>query len=41
MVMTSGMVNITVTNPGTSGTGMYGSGGTLPATSSAVTFTIN
>ena len=41
MIAASGTVNITVTNPGTPGTGMYGSGGTLPATSTPVTFTIN
>lgn len=41
MIAASGTVNVTVTNPGTPGTGMYGSGGTLPATSSPVMFTIN
>lgn len=38
-VMSSGTVHVTVTNPGTSG-GMYG-GGTQPATSAPVDFTIN
>ena len=40
-VATAGQVNITVTNPGTTGTGAYGSGGTLPETSAPMTFTIN
>jgi hypothetical protein len=34
-------VQVTVTNPGTSGTGAYGSGGTLAETSAAVSLTIN
>ena len=41
MVTTAGTVQVTVTNPGTPGTGQYGSGGTLPETSSPQTFTIN
>lgn len=41
MIATSGNVQVTVTNPATTGNGMYGSGGTLAATSSPVTFTIN
>lgn len=41
MITTSGTVQVTVTNPATAGNGMYGSGGTLAATSSPVTFTIN
>ncbi len=41
MIATSGTVQVTVTNPGTSGTGMYGSGGTLAETSSPMSFTIN
>ncbi|MFZ0731124.1 MAG: IPT/TIG domain-containing protein [Candidatus Sulfotelmatobacter sp.] len=41
MIATSGAVQITVTNPGTPGTGMYGSGGTLAETSAPMTFTIN
>lgn len=40
-VANSGSVQVTVTNPGTQGTGMYGSGGTLPETSTPMTFTIN
>ncbi len=38
-ISASGTVQITVTNPGTSG-GIYG-GGTLPETSAPMTFTIN
>jgi hypothetical protein len=38
-VMNSGTVHVTVTNPGTPG-GMYG-GGTQPATSAPVDFTVN
>lgn len=41
MIANSGTASITVTNPATSGTGMYGNGGTTAETSSAVTFTIN
>ena len=40
-IATSGTVQVTVTNPGTSGTGLYGSGGTLPETSNNMAFTIN
>ena len=40
-IMTSGTVQITVTNPATAGTGIYGSGATLAATSSPMDFTIN
>jgi hypothetical protein len=40
-VATSGTVTVTVTNPATPGTGMYGSGGTLAATSSPMNFTVN
>ena len=40
-IMTAGTVTVTVTNPGTAGTGLYGGGGTLPETSSPMTFTIN
>jgi IPT/TIG domain len=40
-VATSTTVSITVTNPATSGTGMYGSGGTLAETSSPMSFAIN
>lgn len=38
-IATAGMVNVSVTNPGTPG-GQYG-GGTLPANSNNMTFTIN
>ena len=38
-IMNSGDVPVTVTNPGVSG-GVYG-GGTLPATSAPMTFTVN
>ena len=34
-------VPITVTNPATSGTGIYGNGATLAETSSAMNFTVN
>jgi hypothetical protein len=34
-------VPITVTNPATAGTGIYGSGGTLAETSSPMNFTVN
>jgi hypothetical protein len=40
-VATAGVVPVTVTNPGTTGTGAYGSGGTLSETSAAMNFTIN
>ena len=40
-ITTSGTVAITVTNPATAGTGIYGSGATLAETSSAMNFTIN
>lgn len=38
---TPATVAITVTNPGTSGTGIYNTGATLAETSSAVNFTVN
>ena len=41
LIANSGTVQVTVTNPATSGTGMYGSGGTLAETSSPMSFTIN
>ncbi len=41
MIANSGTVKITVTNPATSGTGLYGTGGTLAETSPAMDFTIN
>jgi hypothetical protein len=40
-IATSGTVSITVTNPATVGTGLYGGGGTLAETSSPTNFTIN
>jgi len=40
-VATAGTAAVTVTNPATMGTGMYGSGGTLAETSSPMSFTIN
>jgi len=40
-IATSGAVSVTVTNPGTPGTGLYGSGGTLAETSNPMTFTVN
>jgi len=40
-IATSGAVSVTVTNPGTPGTGLYGSGGTLAETSMPMTFTVN
>jgi hypothetical protein len=40
-IATAGTVSVTVTNPGTPGTGMYGSGGTSPATSKPMGFMIN
>jgi hypothetical protein len=39
-IATAGTVKVSVTNPGTSGTGPYGSGGTMAATSATVDFTI-
>jgi hypothetical protein len=41
MIANSGKVQITVTNPATAGTGMYGTGATLAETSMPMTFTIN
>ena len=40
-IMSATKVQITVTNPGTPGTGMYGGGGTAAATSTPMAFTIN
>lgn len=40
MIASSGTVQVTVTNPGTTGTGLYGSGGTMAETSSPMNFTI-
>ena len=41
MIAASGTVQVTVTNPGTPGSGIYGTGATLAETSPAVDFTIN
>lgn len=41
MIANEGTVQITVTNPAVAGTGIYGTGGTAAATSTATTFTIN
>lgn len=41
MIATPATVQITVTNPGTPGTGLYGGGGTLAETSASMSFTIN
>jgi IPT/TIG domain len=40
-VASAGMVQVSVTNPGTTGGGPYGGGGTQAATSNSMTFTIN
>lgn len=40
-ITAAGTVPVTVTNSGTAGTGQYGSGGTLPETSSPMNFTVN
>ena len=40
-IATSGTISITVTNPGTAGTGLYGSGGTVAETSSPMSFMVN
>jgi len=40
-ITTAGTVQVTVTNPATQGTGIYGSGGTLAETTSVVDFTVN
>jgi hypothetical protein len=40
-ITAAGTVSVTVTNPGTAGTGMYGSGGTMAETSNSMSFTIN
>jgi hypothetical protein len=39
-IASSGSVQVTVTNPGTAGTGPYGGGGTMAETSAPMTFTI-
>ncbi|MFZ0805387.1 MAG: hypothetical protein WAN03_04360 [Candidatus Sulfotelmatobacter sp.] len=41
MITSAGTAMVTVTNPAITGTGMYGSGGTLAETSSPMSFTIN
>jgi len=41
MIANSGNAQITVTNPATAGTGMYGTGGTLAQTSTPMNFAIN
>jgi hypothetical protein len=41
MIAAPATVQITVTNPATTGTGPYGMGGALAETSKAVTFTVN
>jgi len=41
MIENSGTVQVTVTNPGNPGTGIYGTGATQAETSSSVSFTIN
>jgi hypothetical protein len=41
MIASPATVQITVTNPGTPGTGLYGGGGTLAETSAPMSFTIN
>jgi hypothetical protein len=41
LTMTAETVSVTVTNPGTPGMGIYGSGGTSPETSAPVSFSIN
>ncbi len=41
MIAASGTDQVTVTNPGTTGSGIYGTGATLAETSTAVGFTIN
>ena len=40
-IAASGTISITVTNPATAGTGIYGTGATMAATSSPMDFTIN
>ena len=40
-IAAAGIVTVTVTNPGTSGTGIYGTGATLPETSTPMDFMVN
>jgi hypothetical protein len=39
-ISTAGPITVTVTNPGTPGTGIYGSGATVPETSTPMEFTV-
>ncbi|MGP0019695.1 MAG: IPT/TIG domain-containing protein [Candidatus Sulfotelmatobacter sp.] len=41
LISASGTIQITVTNPATPGTGIYGSGATLAETSTMMDFTVN
>jgi len=41
MIASPATVKITVTNPATPGTGLYGGGGTLAETSAPMSFTVN
>jgi hypothetical protein len=41
LIMSSGSVSITVTNPGNTGTGIYGTGATQAETSKPMTFIVN
>jgi hypothetical protein len=41
LIVNSGTVQITVTNPANPGTGIYGTGATLAETSTSMSFTIN
>jgi hypothetical protein len=40
-ITTAGTIQVTVTNPGNPGTGIYGTGATQAETSNAMTFTVN
>ncbi|HEY6769883.1 MAG TPA: IPT/TIG domain-containing protein [Candidatus Sulfotelmatobacter sp.] len=40
-IATPATVSVTVTNPGTTGTGLYGGGGTTAETSNSMNFTVN
>lgn len=40
-IAAAGTVTVTVTNPGTPGTGIYGTGATLPETSTPMDFMVN
>jgi hypothetical protein len=41
LIANSGTIQVTVTNPGNPGTGVYGTGATLAETSASMNFTIN